>query len=100
MRPNILKAKGHKVEENQKTWKSFPRFQNSANEIISFARVLGHNGRKEIYEAKYPESKAEIKRLKGLNVSSEIVSSLKNAPNSFTEDTASKIGVVGHSETK
>jgi len=24
---NILKAKGHKVEENQKTWKSFPRFQ-------------------------------------------------------------------------
>jgi len=56
--------------------------------------------RKEIYEAKYPESKAEIKRLKGLNVSSDIVSSLKNAPNSFTEDTASKIGVVGHSETK
>jgi len=35
--------------------------------------------RKEIYEAKYPESRAEIKRLKGLNVSSEIVSSLKNA---------------------
>jgi len=35
--------------------------------------------RKEIYEAKYPESRAEIKRLKGLNVSSDIVSSLKNA---------------------
>jgi len=27
MRLNIQKAKGHKVEENQKTWKSFPRFQ-------------------------------------------------------------------------
>ena len=64
--------------------------QNSANEIISFA-----------YEAKYPESKAEIKRLKELKqYRSEIVSSRENAPNSFTEDTASKIGVVGHSETK
>jgi len=62
MRPNILKAKGHKVEENQKTWKSFPRFQNSANEIISFARVLGHN-----------------------------VADTMSA--TFTEDTASKIGV-------
>jgi len=57
--------------------------------------------RKEIYEAKYPESRAEIKRLKELKqYRSEIVSSRENAPNSFTEDTASKIGVVGHSETK
>lgn len=63
------------------------------NELTVLERAEQLKRRKEIYEAKYPESKAEIKRLKGLNVSSDIVSSLKNAPNSFTEDTASKIGV-------
>ena len=50
--------------------------------------------RKEIYEAKYPESKAEIKRLKELKqYRTDSVSARENVPNSFTEDTASKIGV-------
>ncbi len=50
--------------------------------------------RKEIYEDKYPETKAEVKRLKGLNVSEEIISSLENAPPTFAEDTASKLNIT------
>lgn len=50
--------------------------------------------RKKIYEDKYPETKAEVKRLKGLNVSEEIISSLENAPPTFAEDTASKLNIT------
>jgi len=48
--------------------------------------------RKEIYEAKYPESKAGVKRAIGMHkVLGHNVADIVSA--TFTEDTASKIGV-------
>ena len=41
-----------------------------------------------LYPTLHPEAKADTRRLKGLNVSSEIISSLENAPPSFAADTA------------
>jgi len=64
------------------------------NELTVLERAEQLKRRKEIYEAKYPESRAEIKRLKGLKqYRTDSVSARENVPNSFTEDTASKIGV-------
>jgi len=48
--------------------------------------------RKEIYEAKHPLAKPEMKRLKGLNVSACTVHELETAPPTFTIDTANKTG--------
>ena len=61
------------------------------NELTVLERAEQLKRRKEIYEAKYPESKRPQGGRKPKNV--DIVSA-------FSEDTASKIGVVGHSETK
>jgi len=62
------------------------------NELTVLERAEQLKRRKEIYEAKYPESKAGVKRAIGMNKAlgynvADIVSA------TFTEDTASKIGV-------
>jgi len=62
------------------------------NELTVLERAEQLKRRKEIYEAKYPESRAGVKRAIGMNKAlgynvAEIVSA------TFTEDTASKIGV-------
>jgi len=62
------------------------------NELTVLQRAEQLKRRKEIYEAKYPESRAGVKRAIGMNKAlgynvAEIVSA------TFTEDTASKIGV-------
>jgi hypothetical protein len=49
--------------------------------------------RKAIYEALHPEARAEEQRKKGLNVSAETVSALKEVK-PFTADTAAKTGLT------
>jgi len=62
------------------------------NELTVLERAEQLKRRKEIYEAKYPESKAGVKRAIGMHKAlgynvAETISA------TFTEDTASKIGV-------
>jgi hypothetical protein len=50
--------------------------------------------RKEIYEAKYPESKAGVRRALGMHRALGHNVAEKISATSFTEDTAQKIGVT------
>lgn len=62
------------------------------NELTVLERAEQLKRRKEIYEAKYPESRAGVKRAIGMHkVLGHNVTDIVSA--TFTEDTASKIGV-------
>lgn len=61
------------------------------NALTALEQAEHFKKRKEIYEELYPESKPEEQRKKGLNMSAEFVSSLKNSK-TFTQDLSEKIG--------